>query len=380
VTKPGLAAQKFHRLLAEGFGMHPDACAIQTLSAIPVTPANHHRRLWRLPTEIAGNVKYRYIPMINLPVLKNMLVFIGAFLKVILWAICNRTSQRVVICDILNASVSAAALLACRLTGTETLAIVTDLPNLIVSGNKSGLVRRVHNKVVSAFMVNYDRYVLLTEQMNQVVNIHSRPYMVMEGLVDAGVATASQPKKKAGEKIVLYAGSIYEQYGVKTLIEAFMRLRGEDLRLFILGPGAMAEDMLCYTKQDFRITYFGIVHNKEVVQKQSEASLLVNPRPSLEEFAKYSFPSKNMESMASGTPLVTTPLPGMPQEYYPFVYLFDDESVEGMARTLEMLLSKPSEELCEFGAKARQFVLTVKNNTVWAKRILTFLDKKEVRL
>ena len=33
---PQLAAQKFHRLLAEGLARQPDKCQIQTLSTVPV--------------------------------------------------------------------------------------------------------------------------------------------------------------------------------------------------------------------------------------------------------------------------------------------------------------------------------------------------------
>lgn len=42
--------------------------------------------------------------------------------------------------------------------------------------------------------------------------------------------------------------------------------------------------------------------------------------------------------MVSGTPVLTTPLPGMPEEYDQYVYLFDDESTEGMHQTLKLLL------------------------------------------
>ena len=71
--------------------------------------------------------------------------------------------------------------------------------------------------------------------------------------------------------------------------------------------------------------------------------------------------------MVSGTSVVTTPLPGMPEEYNQYVYLFDDESVDGMHKTLEMLLAKSKEELHEFGGLAKQFVLAYKSNEVQAK-------------
>ena len=87
--------------------------------------------------------------------------------------------------------------------------------------------------------------------------------------------------------------------------------------------------------------------NEEVVSAELEASLLINPRPTHEEFTKYSFPSKNMEYMASGTPVLTTKLPGMPADYYPYVFLVNDESAEGMAKAYRDVLEKTEQYLNE---------------------------------
>ncbi|MGB9612869.1 MAG: glycosyltransferase, partial [Candidatus Margulisiibacteriota bacterium] len=121
------------------------------------------------------------------------------------------------------------------------------------------------------------------------------------------------------------------------------------------------------------IEFFGVISNRAVIEEEIKAILLVNPRPSSEEFTQYSFPSKNMEYMVSGTPLLTTKLPGMPEEYYDYVYLFEDESVEGMAKTLDRILKLPKEELHAKGAAAKEFVLREKNNVVQAKRIIEMI-------
>ena len=97
------------------------------------------------------------------------------------------------------------------------------------------------------------------------------------------------------------------------------------------------------------------------------------PRPSGEAFTAYSFPSKNLEYMVSGTPVLTTKLSGMPREYDDYAYLFTDESVEGMAQTLEETLALPRETLHEKGQQAKAFVLANKSNRAQAKRVLALL-------
>lgn len=375
--KPSQAAQKFHRLLAEGLAMHDKACKLETISTIPVISRSHRKRFWNLSSEVVRNVRYNYVPMINLPILKNLIVFLYSLFRIVLWGLLGGRKEKVALCDVLNLSIASAALLACKLTGIKVISIVTDLPDLMVqsSQNKSRLKFVLYDKIVSSMLTNFDGYVILTEQINKVVNSASKPYLIMEGSVDIGMKTSDNLlDKKSCYRILMYAGGIYEKYGVKRLIEAFMKLEGNDLRLHIYGSGEMENELQNFLALDNRISYFGIVPNKIIVEKLSEATLLINPRPTHEEFTKYSFPSKNLEYMVSGTPIVTTTLPGMPSEYYDYVYVFIDESSEGMYNTLKMLLSKSRIELHNFGAEAKKFVLVNKNNFIQAQRVLDLIN------
>lgn len=376
--KPGQAVQKFHRLLVEGLAMNNEICIVETLSTIPVSPHSHKKRIWNNKSETIGSINFNYIPTINLPILKNIMVLSISFIKVLLWNLSKLKKDKVVICDPLNFNISASALLACKLTGVKTIAILTDLPVLMnpISYNKKKIKYIVYDFIVSKLLLKFNGYILLTSQMNQIVNPKHKPYLVMEGLVDTKMETSlNLIENKAKTRILIYAGGIYEKYGIKKLIEAFMRLEDDNLRLNIYGSGEMEKDMPYYMQTDSRIQYQGIINNNIVVEKLITATLLINPRPSHEEFTKYSFPSKNMEYMVSGTPLVTTRLPGMPQEYEPFVYLFEDESVEGMHLTLKLLLSKPPKELHKFGLYAKNWVLNEKSNYKQSLRVLEFINE-----
>ncbi|MBC8767870.1 glycosyltransferase [Arenibacter sp. BSSL-BM3] len=379
INKPEQAAQKFHRLLAKGFALQQQNCCIETLSTLPVVPANHKRKIWNLPSETINKLKFRYIPFINLPYIKNSGIFCYTFIKVFLWTLSIRKKNKVVICDVLNLTVSLASFWAARLTGATCVAIVTDLPGLMVTtgGKKDNTTRSLYHTMVSTMMQGFDRYILLTEQMNEIVNPKNKPYIIMEGLVDLEMEASSNilDKKNTNKKVLIYAGGLYAKYGIKDLIEAFMLLENVDVELHLYGSGEMVTEMDAYMRKDQRIHFKGMVPNKIVVKDQLAATLLINPRPTNEEFTKFSFPSKNMEYMVSGTPMITTKLPGMPKEYYPYVYLFEEENVEGMKNTLQKILSKSKEDLHQFGLEAKKFVLTNKNNQIQAQRILQFLKE-----
>lgn len=316
--------------------------------------------------------------MINLPVVKDFSVFVYSFFRVLAWSLFKSKKEKAVICDSLKLSISGAALLACKISGVKVLGIVTDLPDLMVGHKKKFDIKyKLYKRLAYTVMSNFDKYILLTEAMNEVVNPNHRPFLIMEGLVDVSMEKRDITSvQKDTSRMLLYTGAIYKQYGIKTLLEAFMRLEDEGLRLHIYGPGDMENEMPAYMKRDNRIVYKGIVLNNEIADIQKKATLLINPRPTTEEFTKFSFPSKNMEYMVSGTPMVTTKLPGMPPEYYEYVFLFEDETVEGMADTLKNILLKSDAELSCLGSKAKQFVLNSKSNYIQAERILNFAAKK----
>ena len=119
----------------------------------------------------------------------------------------------------------------------------------------------------------------------------------------------------------------------------------------------------------------GVAPNSDIVKAELKATLLVNPRPTNEEYTKYSFPSKNMEYMASGTPVLTTELPGMPEDHKPYVFFIKDETADGIAETLRNVLEKTPEQLHSFGLSAKDFILKEKNNISQAKKVLDFIDK-----
>ncbi len=376
IIKPGQAIQKFHRLLIEGFSKNKEICEIEVLSSLPISPNGHTRKIWNIKTDRWHGVSFNYVFTLNIPIIKNLIVFILTFSKVLLWRFKNLKEDKIVISDILNISVFWSAFLACKITNQPIAVIITDLPVHMVSDSRNlSFFKRVYLKLGSFIIKHVDYYIGLTEQMNVEVNPLGKPFLVMEGLVDEAILSLNHeviPYKE--KKIILYAGGIYEKYGVKNLIEAFMGLKAEDMELHIYGSGDLEKEMPNYTELDTRIHYYGVVPNSVVVQELFNASLLVNPRPASEEFTNFSFPSKNMEYMVSGTPLLTTVLPGMPKEYHEYVYLLEDESLEGFRNTIQKILSKSSTELNAFGKKSKDFVLNNKSNVIQAKRIINFLN------
>lgn len=358
--KPAFQSQKYHRLLIEGLAA---GAKVDVVANPPVNRSVLSREMVRLPRETEGGAHYRYIPAIRNPILKAACVGIGTFFQTLF--LIRKDSA--VIVDGLNRMTALSAMLAARLRGAPCIGIVTDLPDML-SGSR-------FSKGMANFVIQCcTGYVLLTEAMNDYLNKKGKPYVILEGHADITMRDrVPSMEKKSSPRVCFYAGGVSKQYGLANLVEGFRKANLPNTQLHIYGPGDYVKELKKIEEEDDRVFYGGMLLNTQIVTKEQEATLLVNPRPTDEEYVKYSFPSKTMEYMASGTPVLTTVLPGMPREYHPYVYLLENETADGIAAKLQEVLQSSDAELFEKGTAARAFVLDQKNNVIQAQKILEML-------
>ena len=361
-VKPAFQAQKYHRLLLEGLAAHTQ---VDVIANPPVNRQVLSRGFVRMPQEQEGGAVYHNLPAVRNPLIKALVVGFGTFFQVLFRA----DRDGAVVVDGLNRVTALAALAAARLRRRPCIGIVTDLPEML-SG--SGMSIRL-----SQFVIRHcTGYVFLTQTMNDRLNPDGKPYVILEGHADISMGQVSPSlEEKHKPRVCLYAGGVSRDYGLAELVEGFRLANLPDTQLHIYGPGDYVPELEQIARQDSRIVYGGMLLSSQVVQREREATLLVNPRPTGEEFVKYSFPSKTMEYMASGTPVLTTDLPGMPPEYHDYVYRIFREDAPGIAQALTQVLCHSDQELLEKGQAARDFVLREKNNVTQAKKILDLLER-----
>lgn len=251
--------------------------------------------------------------------------------------------------------------------------IVTDLPEY-ADMHRVSRVRRVlrkwNNRLIERFMERVDRFVLLTEAMKNPLGVGDRPYIVMEGIYALAQEADSPACRK---RAILYSGRLNARYGVQKLLDAFAMLEDRDVQLWLCGAGEMEDAIRAAGAKDERIRFLGFRPQEDVWRMQREVSLLVNPRPNTEDFTRYSFPSKTMEYLASGTPVLMYKLDGIPPEYDAYLNYADGESAADLAAAMAAMLRQ-----APFGRaqEARAFILREKNAAVQAGRILSFLREK----
>ena len=176
---------------------------------------------------------------------------------------------------------------------------------------------------------------------------------------------------KHPEKVVMMAGLLEKEYGVDALVEAFHNIKIDDARLHFYGKGQSAEIIKAYAEKDSRICFFGEAINSTIIEEEKKAFLLVNPRPAAGEWVLYSFPSKNMEYISSGTPMLAYELPCIPKEYDGH-YIKITNSLE---QILGDVLNKERSELHQFGLNAQRWIIGNKNSSVQTQHLVKMINE-----
>jgi glycosyltransferase involved in cell wall biosynthesis len=260
----------------------------------------------------------------------------------------------------------------------KVVQLIADLIEFAVN-NDATCIQKMYNswqvKQNNRLRRYIDGYILLTEQMRDKLNI-TKPYIVMEGIAAKRDSIIFSITRDNDVKTILYTGSMNTKYGILELLEAFSKIGMSNYRLVLCGVGndeSIISIIKEYCKRDSRIVFLGKVPHDEVLDLQANSTVLVNPRRNNEEFTKYSFPSKNLEYLSSGTPLVAYKLDGIPDEYDDYIYYVPDNDPVTLAKRLIEVCEMPEEQRKAMGLKAREFVNNNKNPKIQTKRILDFI-------
>ena len=333
------------------------------LSTLPINRKITNNMFININSEYEENKVVKYINMINIPIIKHLMIIANIAKEIK----SKKGDDSIVICDVLNLSIFIGSLFGAKLSKKKCVGIVTDIPNIIY---RSRMLM-----VLSKFLISKcDYYILLTKYMQNSIKTKGKPSIVIEGHADLKMINRSNDiKKKYKKKICHYAGRIDKKYGIEILINGFIAANIKNAELHIYGEGDFAKELMTICQKNNSIIYYGILPNELIIEEQIKSTLLINPRPSCEDSSKYAFPSKNMEYISSGTPLLTTLLPGMPNEYLKYVYIVSDETIEGYKNCLNDILNKSTEELHSKGLLAKNFALENKNNVLQAKKIIDMI-------
>ncbi len=313
---------------------------------------------------------------INIPFFKQMSRKIKIYRQVKKWIKENKDEEKAIIAYSYYLPFLQALAKVKRNKKAITSLIVPDLPShfgILPKNRIKAYILNSYGKKVLKYSKLVDKFVFFTKHMPVALGLENKSHIIIEGICPTDLK-GNNILDSSEKKVIFYSGTLNRKFGIDTLLEAFSQIDGKDFELWICGSGEAENDVKEYAKRDNRIVFWGYCSFDKVNELRSRATVLVNPRPNNEEFTKYSFPSKTMEYMLSGIPVVMYKLDGIPNEYDSYLFYVKESGAKPLGEMLEAVCKMTYSDRKAFGTGARNFVISEKNSKEQAKKFLQLLQ------
>lgn len=274
-------------------------------------------------------------------------------------------TDTVFLTDTINPSVIHCATALSKKYKKPLIGLCTDSPS-----NISG-TRRSYTLYLLSKSEKLDGYIALTEGLSDLFNPHQKPTYIFEGIVEGEIPNTSAEKEK--EKYFFFGGALMEKYGVYNLIDAFKQLNNPDISLYICGHHGDKEKLKAATKGCSNIKNLGLLPVNKVLEFEKTAIACINPRPFSEDLDRFSIPSKTLEYMSMGRPVISVRNTILMRKFPSEVIWIDSASSADIKNAMRNVLSMSEEEKNKLGKEAKNRVTDLYSISSVSKNIQQFL-------
>lgn len=374
VSDPGLSAQSqnfndsFVRALRSG-----GAQVVALLSTPSATRFPKGRLFIRSKRFELDGTPGAIVGFLNLPAAKHLSRLVATLRHSAL--LRSQRCEAVFVIGLTSPFMAVAALVR-RWYHLPIVAVLTDPPNVPYQYDDrlTLLLKRIDSRIMGRLLERFDGVICLTADLAADF-APGIPALVMEGVArEPSPIGPATPSRQSWPPSVVYAGSLSATNGIEELLTAHAT-DPSTFRLDIYGRGGTAEMLRAHCASTPNVRYHGAIPSQALWDVYSKADIVVVPRPPGQRVTRYSFPSKLLELLASGTPVVTSRLEGIPPEYDQYVRFAETPLSTGLRTAITEVLDWTPQRRREFAVRAREFVLREKGFDAQGQRIVGFLTK-----
>lgn len=179
------------------------------------------------------------------------------------------------------------------------------------------------------------------------------PFLISSvGYKDSNILPDVYRRKDRGVFRLLYAGTLIEYNSIDVMLKSMFFLEDNIVVLDIYGSGPLEGHVEKVAKNSKNIFYHGTVSNVIVEQAIANADLLINLRDIDNYVSKFAFPSKLIQYLASGIPVLTTRVIN-DVEFSNAAYIVDTLDPKVIGALIIDILSRPKaqEQKSEYAMK-----------------------------
>ncbi|QCY13780.1 glycosyltransferase [Pseudomonas sp. MPC6] len=355
---------------------------VESVASLAVSTYPRNKKIYFPGSKFVDGVgvRGRVTPLLNLPILKLFTRFVGSL--VALNQMRRRGLDKVCVYAAHTPNLLAAFIFK-KIFNIPFFVYVPDLPSFMDMGmQRSSLLKFL--KKIDGVIINHlisassGLFVISKYMVEDNPSWHSKPYMVLEGISESSSAVKradqSDCVESPAKKIIFYGGGLNRAYGIAELVEGFIQ-SDLDYELWLCGRGDLESFLAETTKRCSAVKYLGNITPSQVSSIQSKSTLLVLTRDPKEVYTRYSFPSKLMEYMVSGVPVLTTRLDGIPDEYFDYFNVIEEFSISGISSALQAIDGLDQHVLLQKAACGKIWASETKSSAAVGRKIVDFMEK-----
>lgn len=346
---------------------------IDIISITPIASYPRENRVFhrKQTYQVNNYIKTNAIGFINIPIIKQLSIMFSLIIELIkLLKVNKKTNDKIVIMTYNSMSFLSIPVFVINVFfNIVKVCLVVDIPVTFQKKRHKYLeiARYIDNFIALKAFKNYDAMVTLVEKT---VNDYAPgvPYKV----IDYCVCNTAKIKYKEDNRIfveksqitVTFTGAIEKYYGVNEMIQSVLHLPAHFI-LQLYGKGSLVQEVNNIQSDNQRIRYMGLVSNKDAVKAQQFADILLLIRTD-PELNKYGLPSKIIEYLASGTPVISNRIASIPNDLDQFINYIDDTNPISIANKISSITNPENyNKVLDRANKAREHI---KENYVWEKQ------------
>ena len=329
---------------------------------------------------LADGTLIENVPFINVTPFKQIGIGLSMVWKILCWRFHNIACRHRIIFSF-NLSVPHALfiLIAARVVNAKAVVYLCDVSVPGVTVPKT-IWHRIDAFIQHRIIKYFDGHIVVSDCIARDF-LAGQSYVLAEGGVSPSLlentATCLQARHHNQNLFTIVAtGSLDDHNGFAEIIDAFHALQGEHYRLVIAGRGSLQPIIENAVKSDKRISFYGYLEHDKLLSLHASGDVLINMRISRGAQTVYGFPSKTLEYMVSGIPLITTCVGHIEQELSDYCYLLRDETAAGLTMLIKEVEAVPLDERLRIGLSARDYMRTHKTWDAQCEKIFVYLNQK----
>lgn len=352
---------------------------IFSVMPIPAVPYPNVHQVWVSggTASLANGLPVTLMSFLNIRLLKQLWIGIATALHLILWGWRERHARyRVVHTYNLTVPPGLCTLLGARLAQAKAVVSLCDI-NVPGETVPDKWPWRLDYWLQRKLIQRFDGHTVASDAIAREF-LTGRPYVRVEGGVREEVFTRTstdwaRPKYPGRAFVITSVGKLDESNGFLTLLEAFSLLPGDRWRLRIAGAGPLAEQIRQAADRDSRIEYLGFIPFDQVLEMYRDSDVLINMRLTNATQTNYFFPSKAMEYLASGVPVISTSTGHFEEEFGDFSFILREETPLQLAALIRRIAEMDPQERKRMGAKARQYIAAHKTWQQQSRKVAEYI-------